>query len=227
SRRDSSPPQADHGRSAARSAPEAQIAVPASTKAAAQARSRHRSHPPKAPAATACNRRTAPQAAQNQAHNPPHAPHSQPIDPPPPNPPPTTNVTQQQTQHVPHPPKRKQIRPHRPPAQKINPTLQARPQPPANPPFAHRPTQTPNARRFPSQNLLPRNPKPLRKDRAQALMALNNIPKRSFQRPNIQLATKPYRQRDHVAPARTLQPLQKPQPTLPIRQRHLARTLNH
>jgi len=57
-------------------------------------------------------------------------------------------------------------------------------------------------------------------------VAINNIPKRSFQRPNIQLATKPYRQRDHVAPARTLQPLQKPQPALPIRQRHLGRTLN-
>src|SRR5262249_57415072 len=34
------------------------------------------------------------------------------------------------------------------------------------------------------------------------------------------------RKRDHVAPARPLQPLQKPQPTLPIRQRHLASTLN-
>src|SRR5262249_40564359 len=36
----------------------------------------------------------------------------------------------------------------------------------------------------------------------------------------------PTPQRDHVAPAPPLQPLQKPQPALPIRQRHLARTLN-
>src|SRR5215831_14139558 len=93
-------------------------------------------------------------------------------------------------------------------------------------PFAHRMDQKPNARRFPGQYLLPRNPKPLRKDRAQALVALHNIPKRSFQRPHVQLATKPNRQRDHVAPARPLQPLQKPQPTLPIRQRHLASTPN-
>src|SRR5262249_22815385 len=81
-------------------------------------------------------------------------------------------------------------------------------------------------RRSNSQNLLPRNPKPLREDRAQALVARNNIPKRSFQRPHIQLAAKPNRQRDRVAAASALQPLQKPQPTLPIPQRHLGRTLN-
>src|SRR6202011_878526 len=84
----------------------------------------------------------------------------------------------------------------------------------------------PKPRRTRRKDLLPRNPKPLGEDRAQALVALNDIPKRSFQRPHVQLAAKPYRQRDHVAPARTLQTLQKPQPTLPIRQRHLARTLN-
>src|SRR5215471_8361195 len=133
---------------------------------------------------------------------------------------------QQQKQNVLVPPKRKQMRPQRHLARKIKPNLQCSRQRTAKLPFAHRTNQNPNARRFPSQNLLPRNPEPLRKDRAQALVALNNIPKRSFQRPNIQLATKPYRQRDHVAPARTLQPLQKPQPTLPIRQRHLGRTLN-
>src|SRR5262249_60290687 len=116
--------------------------------------------------------------------------------------------------------------PHRHPPRKINPTLHPSRQRSGKPPFAYRPYRKPNAPRSNSQNLLPRNPKPLRKDRAQALVAINNIPKRSFQRPNIQLASKPYRQRDHVAPARTLQPLQKPQPALPIRQRHLARTLN-
>src|SRR5262249_43313496 len=84
----------------------------------------------------------------------------------------------------------------------------------------------PNTRRSNSQNLLPRNPKPLREDRAQALVPLNNISKRSFQRPHIQLAAKPNRQRDRVAAAPALQPLQKPQPTLPLRPRPLGRTLN-
>src|SRR5262249_10738137 len=46
----------------------------------------------------------------------------------------------------------------------------------------------------------------------------------SFQRPNIQLAAKPNRQRDRVAAAAALHPPQKPHPTLPIRQRPLART---
>src|SRR5215470_15495100 len=115
---------------------------------------------------------------------------------------------QQQKQNVLVPPKRKQMRPQRHLARKIKPNLQCSRQRTAKLPFAHRTNQNPNARRFPSQNLLPRNPKPLRKDRAQALVALNHIPKRSFQRPNIQLAAKPYRQRDHVAPATAFQPLQ-------------------
>src|SRR5262249_28671814 len=55
----------------------------ASTKAAAKAGSRHRSHPPVKPAATACNRRIAPPTAQNQAHNRATAPHSRAIDPAP------------------------------------------------------------------------------------------------------------------------------------------------
>src|SRR5499427_765045 len=133
---------------------------------------------------------------------------------------------QQQKHNVLVPAKRKHMRPQRHLARKIKTSLQRSRQRTRKLPFAHRTNRKPNPRRCPGQNLLPRHPKPLRKDRAQALVALHNIPKRSFQRPNIQLATKPYRQRDHVAPARTLQPLQKPQPTLPIRQRHLGRTLN-
>src|SRR5262249_55984070 len=91
-------------------------------------------------------------------------------------------------------------------------------------PFAHPTYRKPNARRSNSQNLLPRNPKPLREDRAQALVPLNNIPKRSFQRPNIQLAAKPNRQRDRVASAAALQPPQHPHPTRPTRQRPPAST---
>src|SRR6266478_2047141 len=133
---------------------------------------------------------------------------------------------QHQKQNVLVPAKRKQMRPQRHLARKIKTNLRRSRQRSRKLTFAHRAYRKPHAPRSPSQNLLPRNPKPLRKDRAQALVALNDIPKRSFQRPHVQLAAKPDRQRDHVAPARTLQPLQKPQPTLPIRQRHLARTLN-
>src|SRR5258708_22397424 len=133
---------------------------------------------------------------------------------------------QQQKQNVLVPAKRKQMRPQRHLARKIKTNLRRSRQRTRKLPFAYRAYRKPNAPRSPSQNLLPRNPKPLRKDRAQALVALNDIPKRSFQRPHLQLATKPDRQRDHLAPATAFQPLQKPQPTLPIRQRHLARTLN-
>src|SRR5262249_44024709 len=111
-------------------------------------------------------------------------------------------------------------------ARKIKPSLRRSRQRSRKLPFAHPTYRKPNARRSNSQNLLPRNPKPLREDRAQALVPLNNIPKRSFQRPNIQLAAKPNRQRDRVPPPAAPQPLKNPQPPLPIRHRPLARTLN-
>src|SRR5438132_9152171 len=135
---------------------------------------------------------------------------------------------QHQKQNVLVPAKRKQMRPQRHLARKIKTNLRRSRQRSRKLTFAHRAYRKPHAPRSPSQNLLPRNPKPLGKDRAQALVALNDIPKRSFQRPHVQRPSKPDRQRDHVAPATSFQPqpLQKPQPTLPIRQRHLARTLN-
>src|SRR5262249_60043484 len=103
-----------------------------------------------------------------------------------------------------------------PTAQQKNPARNAPAHPPKTPPSPPPPTKTPTPPRFNSKTCLPRPPKPLGEDRAQALVALNNTPKRSFQRSHIQPATKPNRQRDHVAPARPLQPLQKPQPALPI-----------
>src|SRR5437016_7143165 len=133
---------------------------------------------------------------------------------------------QQQKQNVLVPAKRKQMRSQRHLARKIKTDLQRSRHRTRKLTSACRAYRKPHAPRSPSQNLLPRNPKPLRKDRAQALVALNDIPKRSFQRPHVQRPSKPDRQRDHVAPATSFQPLQKPQPTLPIRQRHLARTLN-
>src|SRR5262245_34774942 len=83
-----------------------------------------------------------------------------------------------------------------------------------------------NTRRTRRQDLLPRNPIALRKHRAQALVARNNVPKRSLQRRYVQISTQPNRQRDRVARTPTFQPLQKPQPPLRIRQRHFRRTLN-
>ncbi len=77
-----------------------------------------------------------------------------------------------------------------------------------------------------SQYHLPRNPFPLREHRAQALVPLNNIPQRSFQRRDIQITPQPNRQRDRVVRSPALKPLQKPQPTLRIRQRHFRRTRN-
>src|SRR4029434_606493 len=47
-----------------------------------------------------------------------------------------------------------------------------------------------------------------------------------FQRRHIQLATQPNRQRDRVVRTPALKTLQKPQPTLRIRQRHFRRTRN-
>src|SRR5262245_48825794 len=119
--------------------------------------------------------------------------------------------------------KRKQMRPQRHLARKIKSSLRRSRQRPRKLPFAHRADQKPKARRSPCQNLLPRYPKPLGEDRAQAFVALDNIPKRSFQRPHIQLASKPNRQWDRVAPASSFQPLQKHKPALPIRQPQLRR----
>src|SRR5499426_6429 len=135
-------------------------------------------------------------------------------------------VMQHQKQNVLARTQRKQMRAQRHLARKIKSSLRRSRQRSRKLPFAHPTYRKPNTRRSNSQNLLPRNPKPLREDRAQALVPLNNISKRSFQRPHIQLAAKPNRQRDRVAAASALQPLQKPQPTLPKRQRHLGRTLN-
>src|SRR5215813_2501729 len=137
-----------------------------------------------------------------------------------------SNVMQQQKQNVLTLTKRKQMRSQRHLARKIKPSLRRCRQRSRKLNFTHRAYQKPHARRAPCQNLLPRYPKPLGEDRAQALVAPNNIPKRSFQRPHIQFAAKPNRQRDRVAPAPAFQPLQKPQPALPKRQRHIRRTRN-
>src|SRR5262249_31814995 len=119
-------------------------------------------------------------------------------------PPVPRNVMQHQKQNVLARTQRKQMRAQRHLARKIKSSLRRSRQRPRKLPFAHPTSRKPNAPRFNSQTLLPRNPKPLREDRAQALVPRNNIPKRSFQRPHIQLAAKPNRQRDRVAAAAAL-----------------------
>src|SRR5262249_38403325 len=122
--------------------------------------------------------------------------------------------------------KRKQMRPQRHLARKIKSSLRRSRHRPPKPPSAPGATQKPKARAPPCKTPLPRTPTPPREDRAQAFVPLDNTPKRSFQRPHTHLASKPNRQWDRVAPASSFQPLQKPQPALPIRQPHLTRTLN-
>src|SRR5262249_43053159 len=223
SRRDSSPPQAEPGRSAARSAQAVQIAARASTKAAAKARSQHRSHPPKRPAATACNRRIAPQAAQNQAHCRARAPHSRAIGPAPADP--TTSRPQRCDAAA----KAQRARPRQ--AQTHAPATAPRAKDqnqPATLPSAHHkaPLRSPHQ---PKPEPAPlQQPKPPAAP-PQAARGRSCAGSRGAQQhPQAQLPALPHptRQRDHVPPARPLQPLQKPQPALPIRQRHLARTLN-
>src|SRR5262249_36664738 len=92
--------------------------------------------------------------------------------------------------------------------------------------FSQSAPQTSNRTPSRFENLLARYPVTLRKDRAKALAPLNNIPKRSFQRRNIQRTTQPNRQRHRVGRTTSLQPLQKPQPTLRKRQRNFRRTSN-
>src|SRR5919198_317282 len=93
-------------------------------------------------------------------------------------------------------------------------------------PFPHRTYRKPRTRQTHVQNNLPRYPVSLGKHRPQALVPLNNVPKRSLQRTNIKKTAQPYRKRDRVPRTTPFQPLQKPQPTLRKRQRNFRRTRN-
>src|SRR6266446_1697111 len=117
------------------------------------------------------------------------------------------------------------MRPHRKLMRKVKPTPPRRRQRPRQFPLAHPQNLHNRPRRTPLHNQLPRHPQPLRKQRPQALVPLNHIPQRRTQRPTVQIPFQPNRQRDHIGrPAAPLQAVQKPQPTLPIRQRDLRRT---
>src|SRR5262245_48309687 len=111
-------------------------------------------------------------------------------------------------------------------ARKIKPSLRRPRQRTAKLPFPHRTDRKPRTRQTHVQNHLPRYAITLRKHRPQALVPLNNVPKRSFQRPHIEKTAQPNRKRDRVPRPTPFQPLQKPQPTLRKRQRNVRRTQN-
>src|SRR2546421_1758817 len=138
-------------------------------------------------------------------------------------PPVPSDVMQNQKQYVLLPRQRKQMPPQRRLHPKLEPTTRRRRQRRAQPILPHRPYHQPRPRRLSRQNLLPRNPQRLREHRAQALVPLNQVPQRSFQRRRIERPKKPHRQRDRVGRASPFQTVQEPQPTLRKRQRDLVR----
>ena len=133
------------------------------------------------------------------------------------------NVVQQQQNHVLARAQRKQMHPQRRLARKIKPRARRRRQRARKGGLVHRRHRKPRTRRSRIQDHLPRNPERVREDRAQALVALNQVAQRRLQRSAIQLPTHPQRQRDRVGRARAFQPVQEPQPALRIRQRDLRR----
>src|SRR5262245_42897130 len=133
------------------------------------------------------------------------------------------NVMQQHQQNILVLSQRIKMHPQRRLARKIKPTPRRRRQRLPQRRFRHRLNQQPRTHRPRRQHLLPRNPQSLREDRAQALMAINQIPQRSLQRIPIQRPRQPHRQRDRVGRAAAFQTVQEPQPTLRIRQRKLRR----
>src|SRR5207248_2978693 len=141
-------------------------------------------------------------------------------------PPVARNVVQHNQQNVLARAKRKQMRAQRHVARKIKSHMRRSRQCIRQARLAHLRAHEPRPCRVSSQDLLARNPKPLREDRAQALVPLDNVAQRRLQRRNVQITAQPQRQRDRVGRAATLQPIQKPQPPLRIRQRDLRRTRN-
>src|SRR5215475_6997174 len=134
---------------------------------------------------------------------------------------------QHKQKHVLALPKHEQMRSQRNLARKIKPNTRRCRQRARKLLLPHRQYRQHNPRRRGRQNLLPRYTPTLREDRAQALVPLNNVPQRSLQRLTVQLPAQPNRQRDRVRRTPPLQTIQKPQPTLRIRQRYLARTRLH
>src|SRR5262245_7399497 len=134
---------------------------------------------------------------------------------------------QHQQQHMLALPKHEQRRSQRNLARKVKPDTRRSRQRTGKLPLAHRRYRQPDIRRTGRKNLLPRHTTTLREDRAQALVPLDNVSQRPRQRHSVQLPAQPNRQRDRVRRAPALQTLQKPQPTLRIRQRYLARSRLH
>src|SRR3954454_8800935 len=133
-------------------------------------------------------------------------------------------VMQQQKNNVLARPQRKHMHSQRRLARKIKPRTRSRRQCPSKRAFAHRRNRKPRPCRIRIQDLLPRNPEHVGEDRAQALVAPNQVANRRLQRNPVQRPTHPQRQRDRVGRARTFQTVQEPQPALRRRQRDLRGT---
>src|SRR3954447_3271368 len=133
-------------------------------------------------------------------------------------------VMQQQKNNVLTLPQRKHMHSQRRLARKIKPRTRRRRQRSGKRGFINRRYRKPRPRRIRIQDLLPRNPERVGKDRAQALVTPDQVANRRFQRSTIQRPPHPQRQRDRVGRARTFQTVQEPQPALRIRQRDLRRT---
>src|SRR5262245_14613507 len=113
---------------------------------------------------------------------------------------------------------RKQVRPQRDLARQVERPLRRGTQRRLQMRFADRLDRQDRPRRARRQNLLPRNPQRLREYRAQALVPLDQVAQRRFQRRPIEQTRKPQRQRDRVGRT-ALQTVQEPQPPLRKRQR--------
>src|SRR5262249_34004802 len=122
--------------------------------------------------------------------------------------------------------KRKQMTPQRQIPRQIKPRSRRRAQRPPKLLLAYPPNLKPRTPPPRPPALLPRHPHPPPIHPPKPPPPPPPSPTPSPPRPNVQLAKKPYRQRDHVARAPALQPVQKPQPLLRIRQRYLPRPIH-
>ena len=121
---------------------------------------------------------------------------------------------QQQQQHVLAFAKRKQMRAQRRLAGKVKPPLRRSGHRRGERLLGHPLDRKPWPRHARLQYQLARSPKRVGEDGAQALVPLDHIAQRRFQRRCIESARQPHRQRNVVGRAQPFQAMQEPQPSL-------------
>ena len=134
------------------------------------------------------------------------------------------NVMQQQQQHMLALAQHKQMHPQRGLTRKIKAVARRLRHGHTHSRRAHPRNLKQRSRQSAFQDLLPRNPKRVRKDRAQALVPLCYVAQRPLQGANVKLPSQTYCHGDVVGRARPFQAMQEPQPPLRKRQRNLGRT---